>query len=352
MCGLITTLETTCERGINDVANEALSIESTRIQATLEQRACVRLLGVAVVAMVAACTDPVSPSAPAQPPDARPWVISSVLRHLDQNGHFVFATPTDEPCISRRYAVDLANAYVRTVLQSEGAAASPGGRDFREALESLYGKPIFWQSLAANERWTYYGTSPYISSPDYPDFGARRIAPRYLVPLEIDGDLIATLAVSCRSEQVQISDAGRLVFPIIFGGEFQLGGVPHNIPDRVPLWPEQAVQIVAQQTGAKIAAPPRFLLPDVKLAARLGKWELKLDRAIEVVIMGSGARVSTTTIYIGVSDKRETVWFIADADQPTSDLIDLAPDDPTLVSVPFRNDVPTRFTRIESGAQS
>lgn len=101
----------------------------------------------------------------------------------------------------------------------------------------------------------------------------------YLVTIVQDQRPVLSVAVSALASDVTINSAGRLQRPNVFGNEFRVRSIRPG--DEFPISPELAARIGAEQTGARISAPPTLVAPPAGSALpQFGRWLMQLDRSV------------------------------------------------------------------------
>ncbi len=323
------------------------------------------LPAVAVVgSAILGCDGPVGPS-PAEfvRPDVSSWVTPEVAVHLDASGHFRFsppAAPTDRPAVGPYRAVQLAVAFMDTFVTNPSVITFdlPGAISFRESLENHHGQPINWDALEPAPWTPYYMEHPVQPIVDtIPGYVRRHLGPRYHVLFLAAGLVVADVAVSLYATDLQITGAGLIRRAGLHGGEeFSLGGIPASYAENVPLVPEAAVRDVAQATGARLAQMPRLLHPWNRFAPVLSRWQLRLNRPVDVVLEDTGVRVATSEVFVGIGGNTNgdvMQWFIAAPDQPTGEVFpivwpptDLAARRVDSLQLAFDPNLPTQLLRV------
>ena len=310
-----------------------------------------RAVGTAGLAFILSCGDPVAPPG-GRPlgvrPDVRSWAAGNALANLDARGNFVLPEPDScGRCVSLDRAVLLAQGYVRTFLL-ESAPVPPLGSSVKEYLEQIHGAPIDWSAIRPDRQQTFNAVTPYILEGDLPGPLNVHLADMVFVPLKVRGWTVATLAVSRHAGDVSIDLNGRLVFPVHYGGEFSTGGVPRTFGSRtIPVWPEEAVEVVGRHTNAKVIEVPRLVRPAARVAARFALWEMRLDRDIMMRVVDSGLTETTRLVYVGIGSDAQVTLFLPRPPYPEREVFHYSGETgDSLFVVPLAADIPTRFVQV------
>ena len=310
-----------------------------------------RAVGTAGVVFALSCGDPVAPpgGGPLEArPDVRLWTAGNAFANLDARGNFVLPEPDScGRCVSLDRAVLLAQGYVRTFLL-ESTPVPPLGSSVKEHLEQIHGAPIDWSAIRPDREQTFNAVTPYILEGDLPGPLDVHLADMLFVPLKVRGWTVATLAVSRHAGNVTLDLDGRLVFPVPYGGEFSTGGIPRAFGSRtIPVWPEEAVESVGRNTGAKVIEVPRLVRPEARIAARFARWEMYLDRDIMVRVVVSGLTEKTRLVYVGIGSDAQVTFYLLRPPYPERDAFryNLETGD-SLFVVSLAADIPTRFVEV------
>ncbi|MBW3655805.1 MAG: hypothetical protein KY444_06840, partial [Gemmatimonadetes bacterium] len=241
--------------------------------------------GIVIVGWLAttACTDELNrPMSPDGPVRIQEYVTGEAARNLDGSGHFVLVPPSppaDLAIISAGRASELAAAYVRTY----GPTMRPGLK--------LFGAPDLPTEQMEISPRVFYAETPHERFPDVWSLAPRRhFGPYFIVHFLLQGRPALTVAVSAYAHDAGISPDGRLVRPVDVGGlffHFPVTGDNARVPYR-PVSPEEAVEIVAARTGARVTQVPRLLLRDGRFHPVMAQWQLTLDRPVRVIRAADG----------------------------------------------------------------
>ncbi len=112
------------------------------------------------------------------------------------------------------------------------------------------------------------------------------------------------LGISAYATDVRIeNDAIRL--PKISGNEFTWRAIPKSVA-RFPVSPEASAVRVAKQSGARIAAIPRMVMPDFRNGGpEAARWELTLDTAVTFETVVNRRSIRASTVFFGPSGPGE-----------------------------------------------
>ena len=211
-------------------------------------------------------------------PDVSSYVSDQLATQLTAEGRFQLApakAPDDIPIITQERARELARAYLR----SWGQSSVP-----RWAWER--GGSLEAARVAPSSR-AYFAQSPLGRIPDdlYHPAIRRIYGPMYVVPLESAGEVVTLLCISAYSTDLEINARGLIETPRLGGSYFFSKAVAPEPRDPrfqfVAVSPEEAVQYVAEQTGARVTEVPELVLLAGYHPASAG-WRIKLDRPVRV----------------------------------------------------------------------
>lgn len=317
------------------------------------------LLRLILVMAGASCGDPVAPEAELPlPPSVRPWVTGAAAAALDRDGRFVMPDPVapgPDPMIERSFAADLALAFIDTWVEDVDVG-SVAGLSIREYIERGHGGTVDWSNVRVEPRLAYFAKTPYEPLPDrLPQPYRRLFGPQYLVPMYEGGTQVLSLSVAAYSADLAIDERGMVDLPPYYGNEFFPMGVADSLPFRVPLWPEEAVRIAAEATGAKVTEVPELIAPNRPKAPQGARWRLQFDRKVQVRRLDLGIVERVNTVYLGVwYDPLRVVWSLAADEQPASETFRYVVLEDTAeerrvheVEVAIRDDVPILFVEAE-----
>jgi hypothetical protein len=295
-------------------------------------------------------------------PDVSSWVTPAVGVNLDPSGHFVFpppTLPTDRPAIGPDRAVKLAVAFMNTFVTDPSVTTIPlpGAISFRQTVEDGHGQPIDWDALEPAPWPPYYMEHPVLPLADsIPDYVHRQLAPRYHVLFLATGFVVANVAVSLYASNLDVTDTGRLTRTELYGGgEISLSGIPASYAEHVPLIPEAAVRDIAEAKGARVAQMPRLLHPWNRYAPVFSRWQLRLERPVNVVLEDTGERLATSEVFVGIwttPSGPALQWFIAAPDQPREEMYlflwpdTVAPRRADSLNVSLDPNIPTKWLRV------
>lgn len=300
-----------------------------------------KLLGI-LGALVAGCDAPVGPTAPYSP-NVRAHVTGRALANLDGDGRFQLQEPsisTPYPMITSAMAFEMANAYVRTFLFPSPPSCL--NQCIGAFIESRHGTRIDFSRVTAEERM-YFAISAYEPVPDSIPMPTRReVGHQYLAHLLEGKQAIGSLAVAAFNTDVSVQE-GKLRLPIFGGNHFFATGIPRGSFDLLPASPEAVVELVAQQTGIKVAEVPRLILPRRPIAAVSARWELVLERP-STFLTGSGRQVQSDVIYV----KGEQL-YLPIQEQPITDTVAFVrpgADRISLLEIRIRRGAPVEFETV------
>lgn len=318
----------------------------------LERHRTDRALLVAASAcfLMVACDDAAGPENPVSsvPPDVRAWVTGEAAAQLDPDGHFILPAPAPSntgPIISEERAECLAMAFIRTFLWSDDAV--PGFEPLIQELEREHGRQIDWRRVKPRRERMYYAASAHEELPaDVPLYLRRAFGPAYLIPLEFEGFEVTLLTVAAHSTDTSIDDDDTIVFPTSSGGEFTWSGIPWSVRNWVPISPEEAVEIVATTTDARVIRVPRL----TRIAYShppLAKWEVVLEQPVTLRVSETGELRTTDTVYLGPAPEWKIEWFLPRTEQPVERTLRYNVDGVEYsVHAFFREDVPVIFDHV------
>lgn len=278
----------------------------------------------------AACESPTGIDSRPDIGSVRDYVVGDAALALDGQGRFILraqSTHGSAETISRERAADLAEAFIRSISNPDNVTI---GQSVTAWLEERFGEPISWQSLRLDDRQAYFAESPYHELPDsLPGHLRRFYGPHYLAPFYWRGDHAVTVSVAAFATEVGISERGTLTFPRIRGNEFLALNLPRGMGVLLPLWPEDAVRMVFEATGARTREVPLLIQPGERVATHYARWRLVLDRHITVRRAADSTLLSTDTIYIAVTrgptptgqNEFGIHWLVPAEEQPVAELI-------------------------------
>lgn len=196
-----------------------------------------------------------------------------------------------EKLISELQAKRLALAYLRTF-----------GQSFKPWLDAGRGASLELASLVAHPR-VQFAQSPYAKLPRddvHPSY-RRLFGPYYLVTLLDNGTPAVQIAVSALATEYAIGPTGLLMSPHFTGNDFFARAVPVD-GSAPPLSPEEAVELAATASGARVQAAPELVLVGSDYSPAFAKWRLELETPVTVKD-GDGRLRTTRTLLVG-SEKR------------------------------------------------
>lgn len=202
-------------------------------------------------------------------------VTEDVSRSLDLDGRLILGTPQSPdgiPVISEQRARELAGAYVRSF-----------GRWHLATWERHRGSTIDLSALAVGPR-AHFAHSPYGSVPADVHPAIRKLyGPYYMVLLLNGGEPVVLLAVSAFNTDHGIDPNGGLMLSMLDGNAYRDTGIPISLGARAVIDPEDAIVLVARQTGRKAAAIPELVLPGARILPTFALWKITLDAEVGVV---------------------------------------------------------------------
>jgi hypothetical protein len=219
---------------------------------------------------------------------------------------------------------------------------------FRGLFEGGHGAAIDFDHLGADPR-VEFADCPYLETPStWPGYRRRPAAPVYLIRILSNGEPALSVSVSVLATDVSIVAGQVIAKADTTGGEFFYSATPivagpgwHS-----PIGPEQAVALVAQASGARIAAVPTLLKPERIYSIAFARWHLVLDRAVTFRSVTTGALSSTNEVYVGVPTAENArsfdspVMYVPSANQPQEDLWEVE------YPQPIKPGVPTTFDQV------
>jgi hypothetical protein len=222
--------------------------------------------------------------------DARPFVTQGALAALNSDGRFDTELPNGLPYPT----IDA--TYARAIALAAAHTFGPGSK----FLEEERGGPIDFSTLQPGR--VFYGHSAYEQDlPADVAGGYRKAAgPFYLVTLTSRGQPVMSVAVSVYDTDIGIENGQIRMLSKRHGMDFTLHGIPAADAHDLPLSPERAVQVAAEQTGARVADVPHLQLLGVKLSApHYGRWRLRLDRKVQFLHPTTGQVIETDEVFVG-----------------------------------------------------
>lgn len=254
-------------------------------------------------------------------------VVGAAADNLDRSGHFVVPTPAlrypSIQSIDSTQARDLAATFVKQFWDAEGAALSA-------TWARQHGAPIARPGPVACGPMRFVA-SPVAASVDQLDHSQRRnVSERWILRFCIGANETAGyVGVSVYASDIHI-DGGRIVWPLIVGGEFQDSGLPITFQEAVLYTPETAVVMAFECSRERVQGVPR-LVGQYGAGSFQAKWQLVLEHP--AVFHTSDGLVRTDTVYAGISriTGRDGYHFglvVGGPDQPTTIAI------PTMVNLP------------------
>ena len=211
----------------------------------------------------------------------RSHLTGAAAAALDANGQFVLdqspAWQREE--LDAAAAESLSDVYVRTFAPT---AAS--------LFERAHGGPINFDNLTRCGR-VLYGETPYeMPESNMPDALLNFAASRWFVSY-CDGALpVLSIAVAATATHVRIVN-GRFDPMSLRGGEFDKEGIPRG--STAPMSPEAGATLLANESGRRIAAVPRLILPGVGYFAQSGRWLLELESPVSSEASNGRSRAET-----------------------------------------------------------
>lgn len=279
-----------------------------------ERRACLVLLW----AFAASCGAPTGPDVAPQDdgrPDVRIFVTEALASLLDSAGHFAVLSPVGVlpyPAIDPDQARALAVGFVNTFGETSA---------FRAEVSERRGGPIRPGHLKPLAR-VEFASTPFGSLDGLETWVRKTLGPVFYVRFTDNGEPMLTVAVSAYAIDVGIAD-GRLVFPASYGGEFSTFGIPPQESYQFPLSPEQAVKMVAEETGARVDSVPALIRGGHPTSRGSARWRIHLDRDVSVRMRTSGEVRVARVLFVGLDDEgpRRNVLSVPSVRQPAVDTI-------------------------------
>lgn len=188
--------------------------------------------------------------------------------------------------VSESRAVQIATAFVRSSLFP-----------FEESLERQAGRQIDLEGLSASPR-VVFAETPYHEPPQHhPTSSRAAVGPKYIVTFEDQLGPAVAVSVSAYVDEFEVDPEGKLVWPRSYGNQFRSVGINPGENRGAPMAPEQAVRAVFERTGARTIAPPMFVWRGAGFAPTIGRWRLRLDRAVSLE-MSQGTKLTTDHVYV------------------------------------------------------
>jgi hypothetical protein len=271
---------------------------------------------------LASCNSDVS--GPSDSANIRPYLTARAAASLGADGNFLLSAPAVPAAFP---AIDSLKAESLAVALARGVSTEIGLWKF---VEAQHGGPVNASRLQLVNRVEYMD-SPYEPlSTDAPGSLRRMTSPQYVVRLKENGIPSVGLAISIYDTELFIKD-GNVSFPTNYGNEFEIFGMPAAGYER-PLGPEQAVQVAATQTGAKVDAVPTLLKPHNDFSVEFARWKIVLDRPVVFQSIATSTRYTEQTIYVGATLRdsipgitRPKALFVPLPVQPTVDTMIISP---------------------------
>lgn len=237
-----------------------------------------------------------TPSEPLQEfPDVRDWTVGNAAAALGPDGRFRLPDPQQDPdrleIVSSQRALELALAWKSERFQG----VSSGG-----IIEHRHGAPIDWDEVTvSDDRPILFQEAVYEPLPEEaPFFLQVALGPEYVIPLYQNGDQAALLSVVAHASHLSIDEADHISRDTYMGVEFSLVVLPRNAEAGLPPSPERAVATVASEVGVPVSEVPRLIRPQSPLSGALASWEVVLTEEVEVVVLESGERILTDTVFV------------------------------------------------------
>ena len=241
-----------------------------------------RIVGIASALMLSACTDKdiTAPRVNAK------QVISSVTpelaAQLDANGKFAFAAPSggEVQWITADRARELAVGYWTGYGEGLRRNLSPK-RDGGVA-----------ENLAPCRR-VFFAESAYEDFPlDLTRTSRRSYGPSWIVSLCRGNEQQVVIAVSVLSTDLTIDELG--IVRGVQSGDFQADAVP--VGTTFPLEPELGAVRIAEETGARVSAMPRYVRQAKRSNAFSGIWRYPLESTVRLRGVLSGRNIDTDLV--------------------------------------------------------
>jgi hypothetical protein len=235
-----------------------------------------RRVGIASALMLSACTDKdiTAPRVNAK------QVISSVTpelaAQLDANGKFVFAAPSggEVPWITADRARELAVGY--WTGYGEGLRRNLG------VAENLVPcRRVFFAESAYEE-----------FPPDLTRTSRRSYGPSWIVSLCRGNEQQVAIAVSVLSADLTVDELG--IVRGVQSGDFQADAVP--VGTTFPLEPELGAVQIAEATGARVSATPRYVRQAKRSNSFSGIWRYPLESTVRLRGVFSGRDIDTDLV--------------------------------------------------------
>ena len=183
-------------------------------------------------------------------------------------------------------------------MRTYATADTALGFGLRRRIESQHGAPIDWSRLEAAPRVIPMQT-PYANVSDsIPNYVQNYLGPFYVVHIMSRSRTIAGVAVAAYATNLGVAADGRIVLPPIHGGEFAAVGVALGSIYSYPMVPEQAVRMVAETTGERIASVPELRSLSRLYSPTLAQWRLTTENPVDYKSKSSGEVFVTQEVYV------------------------------------------------------
>ena len=247
------------------------------------------VLGMLTALAAVGCDKPVTSSAPTTA-DIREYVSGAALADLNQSGQFKSAGQKagEADAIDANVAMEQAVAYARRF--------GPGLSSY---LEEQHGARVDFVGLTAARR-VFYGESPYeMAGNTTLHLGVKkRHGSFYFVELR-DGDTpVLAVAVSVHNGNITRRPDGSFDFSKLNGNDFFIAGLPLDNSYRLPMAPEAAVELAHKETGKRVTAVPRLLIPGTPESPLSAMWTVDLESAVNASLLGEVTSVQTDAFLV------------------------------------------------------
>lgn len=222
-------------------------------------------------------------------------ITENLRTQLDSAGRFPAAVSEVPVAIAPAQAIVLAETFMRTI-----------GRNLQGVVEAQHGASVDLNALVPDPQ-VLLAESPYLVPPDAPQPVRNAHSAYYLVQFrQPSGKLAMSVAVSTVADVVNVN--GRLRFPLEFGNEFSVTGIPEGSNDGLPMFAEHAAVAAYELTGARVAQFPRLVLRGrgetrARGAPQHAMWRIRFDREVEVMDPLTNRRRRSSELYLGSDDQ-------------------------------------------------
>lgn len=270
------------------------------------RRAVVRAMVLSALLPSAACTAPTerSTSPPVEGVGLDQLVAGDAAAHLGRDGLFSLSSPVlgtlGVPEIDEPRARRLAEAFVRQHLDG-----------LRAELTRRRGAPVDPAGSLTLCGRVYYAASPFASVPSQlPRIYWPIIGPWWLVQFcGNGGESQVLISVSAFADDIEIRDDGTLVYPRIYGAEFEAGVIRPGGDEAAPITPERAVEIAAGATGRRVVGIPTLVAPSPHYVPQMAHWRLQLDRPVNARRADNGEQTAVGEVFVSASRGQVHVLF-------------------------------------------